>query len=80
MGCFTNYNDPEGEGLAILDVLEHNGIKVIMPKFKCCGIAKISAGAQDMVMDDIRHNLKLLNEYTKKNIPILLANLPVLWL
>ena len=73
VGCYTNYNDPEGEGLAILDVLEHNGIKVIMPEFKCCGIAKISAGAQDMVMDDIYHNLRLLKEYTKKNIPILFS-------
>ncbi len=73
VGCYTNYNDPEGEGLAILDVLEHNGIKVIMPEFKCCGIARISAGAQDMVMDDIHHNLRLLKEYTKKNIPILFS-------
>jgi anaerobic glycerol-3-phosphate dehydrogenase C subunit len=73
VGCYTNYNDPEGEGLAIFDVLEHNGIKVIMPEFKCCGIARISAGAQDMVMDDIHHNLRLLKEYTKKNIPILFS-------
>ncbi|MBT3803472.1 MAG: anaerobic glycerol-3-phosphate dehydrogenase subunit C [Desulfobacula sp.] len=73
LGCYTNYNDPEGEGLAIIDVLEHNGIKVIMPEFKCCGIARISAGAQDKVMDDIHYNIGLLKEYTAKNIPILFS-------
>ena len=73
LGCYTNYNDPEGEGLAIFDVLEHNGIKIIMPEFKCCGIARISAGAQDQVMDDMHHNIGLLKEYTKHNIPILFS-------
>lgn len=73
LGCYTNYNDPEGEGLAVIDVLEHNGIKVTLPEFKCCGIARISAGAQDQVMDDIHHNIGLLKEYTKKNIPILFS-------
>jgi len=73
LGCYTNYNDPEGEGLAIFDVLEHNGIKIIMPEFKCCGIARISAGAQDQVLDDIHHNIGLLKEYTKRNIPILFS-------
>jgi len=73
LGCYTNYNDPEGEGLAIIDVLEHNGIKVIMPEFKCCGIARISAGAQDQIMDDIHYNLDLLKKYTTQNIPILFS-------
>jgi anaerobic glycerol-3-phosphate dehydrogenase C subunit len=73
LGCYTNYNDPKDEGLAIIDVLEHNGIKVIVPEFKCCGIARISAGAQDQVMDDIHHNLAMLKEYTAQNIPILFS-------
>jgi anaerobic glycerol-3-phosphate dehydrogenase C subunit len=73
LGCYTNYNDPEGEGLAIIDVLEHNGIKIIMPEFKCCGIARISAGAQDKVMADIHHNIGLLKEFTARNIPILFS-------
>ncbi len=73
LGCYTNYNDPEGEGLAVIDVLEHNGIKVTLPEFKCCGIARISSGAQDQVMDDIHYNIGLLKEYTKQNIPILFS-------
>ena len=73
LGCYTNHNDPDGEGLAIIDVLEHNGIKVILPEFKCCGIARISAGAQDKVIADIHHNIGLIKEFTHRNIPILFS-------
>ena len=73
LGCYSNYNDPEGEGLAIIDVLEHNGVKIILPEFKCCGIARISAGAQDQIIDEIHHNINLLQEYTERNIPIIFS-------
>jgi len=73
LGCYSNYNDPEGEGLAIIDVLEHNGVKIILPEFKCCGIARINAGAQDQIIDDIHHNIDLLQEYTDWNIPIIFS-------
>ena len=73
LGCFSNYNDPEGEGLAVLEVLEHNNIKVILPEFKCCGIARISSGGQDLIMDDIAYNIGILSQYTKQNIPILFS-------
>jgi anaerobic glycerol-3-phosphate dehydrogenase C subunit len=73
LGCYSNYNDPEGEGLAIIDVLEHNGVKVILPEFKCCGIARINAGAQNQIINDIHHNIDLLQEYTDRNIPIIFS-------
>lgn len=73
LGCFANYNEPEGEGLAVIDVLEHNGIKVIVPEFKCCGIAKISSGAQDKILDDINYNIELLSEYSEQNIPVIFS-------
>ncbi|MBT8361654.1 MAG: anaerobic glycerol-3-phosphate dehydrogenase subunit C, partial [Deltaproteobacteria bacterium] len=73
LGCFANYNDPEGEGLAVIDVLEHNDIKVILPEFRCCGIARISSGAQDKILDDITYNLSRLAAYTERGIPILFS-------
>ncbi|MCG6931679.1 MAG: anaerobic glycerol-3-phosphate dehydrogenase subunit C, partial [Desulfofustis sp.] len=73
LGCFANYNDPEGEGLAVIEVLEHNGVKIIMPEFKCCGIARISSGGQDQILGDINFNIGLLAQYTKKGIPILFS-------
>lgn len=73
LGCFANYNDPEGEGLAVIEVLEHNGIRAILPQFKCCGIARISAGGQDRIIDDINYNIALLSEYTAQGIAIIFS-------
>lgn len=73
LGCFANYNDPEGEGLAVIEVLEHNNIKVILPEFRCCGIARISSGGQDRIMDDITYNIGLLDQYAANQIPILFS-------
>lgn len=73
LGCFANYYDPEGEGLAVIDVLEHNNIKVILPELKCCGIARISSGGQDLIMDDITYNIDILSQYARQNIPILFS-------
>jgi len=73
LGCFANYNDPEGEGLAVIEVLEHNGIRAILPEFKCCGMARISAGAQDQILNDIHDNIALLSEYTARGIPIVFS-------
>lgn len=41
--------------------------------YKCCGIAKINAGAQDQVMADIHYNINQLQKYTAQNIPILFS-------
>jgi glycerol-3-phosphate dehydrogenase subunit C len=73
LGCFANYNDPEGEGLAVIEVLEHNGIRVLLPEAKCCGIARISAGAQDKIRDDINYNIALLSEYTAQGLSIVFS-------
>lgn len=73
LGCFANYNEPEGEGLAVIEVLEHNDIKVIMPELRCCGIARISSGGQDQIMDDITLNIGLLAQYTDQGIPIIFS-------
>lgn len=73
LGCFANYNDPEGEGLAAVEVLEHNGVNMIVPELKCCGIARISAGGQDRIIDDINFNIKVLNEYARSGLPIVFS-------
>ena len=73
LGCFANYNDPEGEGLAVIEVLEHNNIQVILPELKCCGIARISSGGQDRILADITYNIGVLDQYASQNIPILFS-------
>ena len=34
LSCYSNFNEPEGEGLATLEVLEKNGFQVLMPDFR----------------------------------------------
>jgi len=42
-GCFANYWDPQ-IGRAVVHILERNGFQVIVPKHRCCGIARIGYG------------------------------------
>jgi anaerobic glycerol-3-phosphate dehydrogenase C subunit len=58
ISCYSNFNDPEGDGLATLEVLERNGFHVLTPDFKCCGIARVNSGAIQPVMEDIRTNIR----------------------
>jgi len=58
ISCYSNFNDPEGEGLATVEVLERNGFEVLLPDFRCCGIARINSGAIRPVMEDIRANIQ----------------------
>ncbi|MCE5263768.1 MAG: anaerobic glycerol-3-phosphate dehydrogenase subunit C, partial [Deltaproteobacteria bacterium] len=73
VGCFTNFNAPEDEGLATIEILEKNGFEVLLPLLRCCGIARLSTGAVDQVGDDIRYNLRKLAEYTEQGIPIVFS-------
>ncbi|OGQ04614.1 MAG: hypothetical protein A2026_20475 [Deltaproteobacteria bacterium RBG_19FT_COMBO_46_12] len=58
VSCYSNFNDPEGDGLATLEVLERNGFHVLIPDFKCCGIARMNSGAIQPVMEDMRTNIR----------------------
>jgi anaerobic glycerol-3-phosphate dehydrogenase C subunit len=58
VSCYSNFNDPEGEGLATLEVLERNGFHVLIPDLKCCGIARMSSGAIQPVMEEMRTNIR----------------------
>jgi Fe-S oxidoreductase len=42
-GCYANYLDPE-IGKAVVRILERNGFSVIVPKHRCCGIARMGCG------------------------------------
>lgn len=42
-GCFTNYWAPEC-GRAVVRILEENGVRVVVPNHRCCGIARVGYG------------------------------------
>jgi len=58
-GCFELFNEPQ-IGRAALKVLEALGCEVLIPRQKCCGIPKISAGDATGAVEDMRFNLDVL--------------------
>ncbi len=60
-GCFADFNDPQGEKQATIDVLERNGYEVVIPEYKCCGLAATTLGARDEAVGCAKHNVELLS-------------------
>jgi FAD/FMN-containing dehydrogenase/Fe-S oxidoreductase len=58
-GCFELFNESK-IGRAALAVLGALGCEVVIPEQRCCGIPKISAGAVEGALTDMRYNLDRL--------------------
>jgi FAD/FMN-containing dehydrogenase/Fe-S oxidoreductase len=59
-GCFARFHDPEGEATATVKVLEANGIEVVVPEQRCCGIALVTMGAERSIRADAERNIATL--------------------
>jgi glycerol-3-phosphate dehydrogenase subunit C len=59
-GCFARFHDPEGEAAGTVKVLEANGIEVVVPEQRCCGIALVTMGAEKAIRADAERNLATL--------------------
>jgi glycerol-3-phosphate dehydrogenase subunit C len=59
-GCFARFHDPEGEAAGTVKVLEANGIEVVVPEQRCCGIALVTMGAEKAMRADAERNLTTL--------------------
>jgi FAD/FMN-containing dehydrogenase/Fe-S oxidoreductase len=59
-GCFARFHDPEGEAAGTVKVLEANGIEVVVPEQRCCGIALVTMGAEKAMRADAERNLATL--------------------
>jgi Fe-S oxidoreductase len=73
LGCYANFNDPQGYELATLDVLGDNNFKILLPDFRCCGIARINSGAIDQVMKDVRFNVEIMTSYVEQGLDIVFS-------
>lgn len=72
-GCWAEYNDPDGEKIALVRILQALGIKVHLPKLNCCGISKITQGQMDAARKDWQENLDLLAPLAMQGAPILFS-------
>ena len=59
-GCWAEYNDPDGEKNAAIEILHALGIQVKTPALRCCGISKITQGMRDEARADWDVNLSVL--------------------
>ena len=66
---FANYNRPE-IGIAMVNVLEHNGIGVMLPKQKSCGMPLISYGSTDEARKVAEYNVASLAKVARDGMPI----------
>ncbi|MFC2139715.1 anaerobic glycerol-3-phosphate dehydrogenase subunit C, partial [Bacteroidota bacterium] len=73
-GCAAQYNDPDGELISSIQILNKLGCEVIQPDWKCCNIAKLSYGNLNGAQDDIDFNSAVLMPYIDKNIPIIFTS------
>jgi Fe-S oxidoreductase len=73
LSCYSNFNDPEGDGLATVEVLERNGFEVLLPDFRCCAVARLSSGAIDQIEGNIRFNLRIMSQLATEGIPVVFS-------
>jgi Fe-S oxidoreductase len=59
--CSVNYNNPE-IGKAAVRVLEKNGVQVIVPEQKCCGMPYLDAGDVASALENVAFNVKRLDD------------------
>ncbi len=73
-GCAAQYNDPYGEHHKSIGLLEALGYEVIVPKWKCCNIAKITYGNFSSIQNDLDYNKEILQPYAEEQVPILFSS------
>jgi FAD/FMN-containing dehydrogenase/Fe-S oxidoreductase len=60
-GCYADFNDPLGEKLSTIRVLERNGFEVVIPEYRCCGLSATSLGAREAAVERAKFNVELLS-------------------
>ncbi|MFQ5762858.1 MAG: anaerobic glycerol-3-phosphate dehydrogenase subunit C, partial [Candidatus Bathyarchaeia archaeon] len=63
--CFVNYNYPS-IGMAAVDVLHRNGVEVVCPSQKCCGMPFLDGGQLDHALENAAFNVRSLASFVKE--------------
>ena len=67
--CYVNYNDTAA-GIASMEVLAKNNVRVIDPPQQCCGMPYLDVGATDLVKKKIAANVKSLADLVRQGYDI----------
>lgn len=69
-GCFVTYNTPE-VGLALVEIMNANGIQVIVDQFNCCGLPLIANGILTKAETYAQKNIQKLQSYINRGYKII---------
>jgi Fe-S oxidoreductase len=69
--CTVNYSDPE-TGKAAVAVLEHNGVEVVCPEQRCCGMPAMDGGDMEATVKAARFNVNSFLPYVRQGYDIVI--------
>ncbi|ETI67240.1 anaerobic glycerol-3-phosphate dehydrogenase subunit C [Neobacillus vireti] len=71
-GCYATFNAPE-VAMSFIKVMEHNGIEVVKPDQKCCGVPMFANGQMKQGLKNANHNITSFLEYTRQGYDVVLT-------
>lgn len=72
VGCFADRCDPQ-LAQTLVKILEQNGIEVIVPEQKCCGLPQLAYGRTQDFHQNARFNLKVLSQAVREGYQVVTA-------
>lgn len=74
-GCFTDYYDPR-VGIAAVQVLERNGVEIVYPPQRCCGLPMLGEGSLDKALEHFKFNTRVFAPLVKAGYTIIALDGP----
>ncbi len=71
--CAVNYNYPH-LGAAAVQVLEHNGLRVVRPPERCCGMPALDGGDVEGAVATARANVETLVPFVERGVPVVVLS------
>ncbi|MBT9176066.1 MAG: Anaerobic glycerol-3-phosphate dehydrogenase subunit C [Firmicutes bacterium] len=72
VGCFADRCNPQ-LAQTLVKILEQNGIEVIVPEQKCCGLPQLAYGRTQDFHQNARFNLKVLSQAVREGYHVVTA-------
>lgn len=72
VGCYATYNAPDVAD-AFVKVMEYNGIEVVKPDQKCCGVPMFANGKIEQGLKNANYNINNLLEYTRQGYDVVVT-------
>lgn len=79
VGCYAKFVDPS-IAEATIDVLEHNGVSITIPKQVCCGMPLLSKGNIGKAKNEAKKNLRFLHTFIAEGYDIIASCTSCSWM